>query len=118
MRASSFCGKHSIDAWRCTAVTEGSGTITVAHGVMPVPVPAAAKTEQAFHISQDSLTSTYRDELSDNQTGLTLCHSPCIQINLQNLTATKVGYGFGKRDTGKFNALRGTLLQSSLFIKS
>ena len=28
-----------IDAVYSTAVTEGSGTITVAHGVMPVPVP-------------------------------------------------------------------------------
>ena len=27
---------------------------------------------------------------------------------------TTVGYGFGKRDTGKFNALRGSLCQSSI----
>ena len=101
-----------IDAVYSTAVTEGSGTITVAHGVMPVPVPAVMqlRLRTAIPFSQDFDIHT---ELV-TPTGLALFKAirpVCAQPS--NLTATKVGYGFGKRDTGKFNALRGTLLEKS-----
>ena len=101
-----------IDAVYSTAVTEGSGTITVAHGVMPVPVPAVMqlRLQTAIPFSQDF---DIRTELV-TPTGLALfkaIHPVFAQPS--NLTATKVGYGFGKRDTGKFNALRGTLLEKS-----
>ena len=101
-----------IDAVYSTAVTEGSGTITVAHGVMPVPVPAVMQLRlgTAIPFSQDFDIHT---ELV-TPTGLALfkvIHPVFAQPS--NLTATKVGYGFGKRDTGKFNALRGTLLEKS-----
>lgn len=102
----------AIDAVYSTAVTEGSGTITVAHGVMPVPVPAVMQLRlgTAIPFSQDFEIHT---ELV-TPTGLALfkaIHPVFAQPS--NLTATKVGYGFGKRDTGKFNALRGTLLVKS-----
>jgi len=101
-----------IDAVYSTAVTEGSGTITVAHGVMPVPVPAIMQLRLGTSIpfSQDFDIHT---ELV-TPTGLALfkaIHPVFAQPS--NLTATKVGYGFGKRDTGKFNALRGTLLEKT-----
>ncbi len=101
-----------IDAVYSTAVTEGSGTITVAHGVMPVPVPAVMQLRLGTSIpfSQDFDIHT---ELV-TPTGLALfkaIHPVFAQPS--NLTATKLGYGFGKRDTGKFNALRGTLLEKS-----
>nr|WP_314376449.1 nickel pincer cofactor biosynthesis protein LarC [uncultured Granulicatella sp.] len=101
-----------IDAVYSTAVTEGSGTITVAHGVMPVPVPAVMqlRLQTAIPFSQDFDIHT---ELV-TPTGLALFKviRP-VFAQPSNLTATKVGYGFGKRDTGKFNALRGTLLEKS-----
>ena len=101
-----------IDTVHSTAVTEGSGTITVAHGVMPVPVPAVMQLRLGTSIpfSQDFDIHT---ELV-TPTGLALfkaIHPVFAQPS--NLTATKVGYGFGKRDTGKFNALRGTLLEKT-----
>ena len=101
-----------IDVVYSTAVTEGSGTITVAHGVMPVPVPAVMQLRLGTSIpfSQDFDIHT---ELV-TPTGLALfkaIHPVFAQPS--NLTATKVGYGFGKRDTGKFNALRGTLLEKT-----
>lgn len=101
-----------IDAVYSTAVTEGSGTITVAHGVMPVPVPAVMQLRLGTSIpfSQDFEIHT---ELV-TPTGLALFKAiRPIFAQPSNLTATKVGYGFGKRDTGKFNALRGTLLEKS-----
>ena len=101
-----------IDAVYSTAVTEGSGTITVAHGVMPVPVPAVMQLRlgTAIPFSQDFDIHT---ELV-TPTGLALFKAiRPVFAQPSNLTATKVGYGFGKRDTGKFNALRGTLLEKS-----
>ena len=101
-----------IDAVYSTAVTEGSGTITVAHGVMPVPVPAVMQLRLGTSIpfSQDFEIHT---ELV-TPTGLALFKAiRPIFAQPSTLTATKVGYGFGKRDTGKFNALRGTLLEKS-----
>ena len=101
-----------IDAVYSTAVTEGSGTITVAHGVMPVPVPAVMQLRLGTSIpfSQDFDIHT---ELV-TPTGLALFKAiRPVFAQPSNLTATKVGYGFGKRDTGKFNALRGTLLEKS-----
>ena len=101
-----------IDAVYSTAVTEGSGTITVAHGVMPVPVPAVMQLRLGTSIpfSQDFDIHT---ELV-TPTGLALFKAiRPVFAQPSNLTATKVGYGFGKRDTGKFNALRGTLLVKS-----
>lgn len=101
-----------IDTVYSTAVTEGSGTITVAHGVMPVPVPAVMQLRlgTAIPFSQDFDIHT---ELV-TPTGLALFKAiRPVFAQPSNLTATKVGYGFGKRDTGKFNALRGTLLEKS-----
>ena len=101
-----------IDAVYSTAVTEGSGTITVAHGVMPVPVPAVMQLRLGTSIpfSQDFDIHT---ELV-TPTGLALFKAiRPVFAQPSNLTATKVGYGFGKRDTGKFNALRGTLLEKN-----
>ena len=101
-----------IDAVYSTDVTEGSGTITVAHGVMPVPVPAVMQLRLGTSIpfSQDFDIHT---ELV-TPTGLALFKAiRPVFAQPSNLTATKVGYGFGKRDTGKFNALRGTLLEKT-----
>ena len=103
-----------IDAVYSTAVTEGSGTITVAHGVMPVPVPAVMQLRLGTSIpfSQDFDIHT---ELV-TPTGLALFKAiRPVFGQPSNLTATKVGYGFGKRDTGKFNALRGTLLERTTY---
>ena len=101
-----------IDAVYSTAVTEGSGTITVAHGVMPVPVPAVMqlRLRTSIPFSQDFDIHT---ELV-TPTGLALFKAiRPVFAQPSNLTATKVGYAFGKRDTGKFNALRGTLLEKT-----
>lgn len=101
-----------IDTVYSTAVTEGSGTIIVAHGVMPVPVPAVMQLRlgTAIPFSQDFDIHT---ELV-TPTGLALFKAiRPVFAQPSNLTATKVGYGFGKRDTGKFNALRGTLLEKT-----
>lgn len=96
-----------------TPLVEGSGTIKVAHGVMPVPVPAVMQLRkgtsilihQDFDIKTELITPT----------GLALLKAIHPDFTIpENLEFTTVGYGFGKRDTGKFNALRGSLCQSSI----
>ena len=89
-------------------LVEGSGTIKVAHGVMPVPVPAVMQLRkgtsilihQDFDIKTELITPT----------GIALLKAIHPDFTIpENLEITSVGYGFGKRDTGKFNALRGSL---------
>ncbi|WP_159721317.1 nickel pincer cofactor biosynthesis protein LarC [Enterococcus sp. CSURQ0835] len=94
-----------------TPVTEGSGTITVAHGVMPVPVPAVMQLrknsqipiQQDFEIKTELVTPT----------GLAIFKELAPRFTKPLGTIEKVGYGFGKRETGKFNALRGSLLSAT-----
>lgn len=90
-------------------VIEGAGTIKVAHGVMPVPVPAVMQLRQGTSIlfQQDFSIQT---ELV-TPTGLALFKALKPDFNVPtNLTIGQVGYGFGKKDTGKFNALRGSFV--------
>ncbi|BCA87030.1 hypothetical protein EsVE80_25530 [Enterococcus saigonensis] len=91
-------------------ITEGSGTIEVAHGVMPVPVPAVMQLRkgtnliirQDFEIQTELVTPTGIAIFKEIQP---------IFRPLEGQEIEKVGYGFGKRETGKFNALRGSLLR-------
>lgn len=91
-----------------TPITEGSGTISVAHGVMPVPVPAVMQLRKnsAIPIQQDFEIKT---ELV-TPTGLAIFKELAPVFTKPLGEIEKVGYGFGKRETGKFNALRGSLL--------
>ena len=100
-----------IDTVYSTPLTEGSGTISVAHGEMPVPVPAVMQLRKGttIPITQDF---TVKTELI-TPTGLALLKAmdPIFEPIPSHFTIQSVGYGFGKRDTGKFNALRGSLLK-------
>lgn len=90
-------------------ITEGSGTIEVAHGMMPVPVPAVMQLrkgtelviQQDFEIQTELVTPTGIAIFKELQP---IFSQPDIQ------QIEQVGYGFGKRETGKFNALRGSLM--------
>ncbi|MDV2911966.1 nickel pincer cofactor biosynthesis protein LarC [Pediococcus acidilactici] len=92
-----------------TPITEGSGTIHVAHGEMPVPVPAVMQLRKNYplQIVQDFEVKT---ELV-TPTGLAIFKEISPEFKQPDqLFFEQVGYGFGKRDTGKFNALRGSIL--------
>jgi uncharacterized protein (TIGR00299 family) protein len=98
-----------IDKVYSAPITEGSGTIHVAHGEMPVPVPAVMQLRKNYplKIVQDFEVKT---ELV-TPTGLALFKEIAPEFDTpENMYFSKVGYGFGKRETGKFNALRGSLL--------
>lgn len=90
-------------------VVDGSGFIKVAHGMMPVPVPAVMQLRKNTNIryKQDYDIKT---ELV-TPTGLAIFKELSPNFNIpEELKLIKTGYGFGKRDTGKLNALRGSLV--------
>lgn len=92
-----------------TTLIDGSGFINVAHGMMPVPVPAVMQLRKNMNLPyiQDQ---TIHTELV-TPTGLALIQElqPDTEIP-DEFHILKIGYGFGKRTTGKFNALRGSLI--------
>ena len=78
---------------------------------MPVPVPAVMQLRKgtSIPITQDFTVKTGLI----TPTGLALLKalSPIFEPIPSHLSIESVGYGFGKRETGKFNALRGSLLR-------
>ena len=83
---------------------DGKGTIVCRHGTIPVPVPAV----------MEMLTGSGIPLISENigtelvtPTGMALIkHMAKDYGQMPPMLADKAGYGMGKRETGKFNALR------------
>ncbi len=80
----------------------GSGTVTCAHGVLPVPAPATLKILEGIPIYSTGV----KGELV-TPTGAAIIKNLAEDfIPLPPLSIDKTGYGTGKRDTGQLNALR------------
>lgn len=83
---------------------DGKGFIECQHGTIPVPVPAVMEMLAGSGIpliSEDVQTEMV------TPTGMGIIKTiACSFGNVPELAIEKVGYGAGKRDTGRFNALR------------
>jgi pyridinium-3,5-bisthiocarboxylic acid mononucleotide nickel chelatase len=93
---------------------DGHGFIECQHGIIPVPVPAV------MEMLSDSKIPLISDDINTElitPTGMGIIK--CLTSDYGSMPAMiieKVGYGMGKRDTGKFNALRivmGTLFEEA-----
>jgi uncharacterized protein (TIGR00299 family) protein len=96
-----------IDAIFCSPVHDGKGFIECRRGVIPVPVPAVAEMLSGSGIS--IVTEDVNIEMV-TPTGFGILKglgAKCAQM--PEMDVHGVGFGFGKRDTGRFNALRVTL---------
>jgi len=85
-------------------VHDGHGFIECRHGVLPVPVPAVMEMLTGSGIPY--VCDDVNTELV-TPTGLGLMK--CLASNygyMPGMLIDRVGYGFGKRETGRFNALR------------
>ena len=83
---------------------DGTGFIKCKHGVMPVPVPAVMEMLAGSGIPL--ITEDIQTELvTPTGMGIIKCISSKFGA-MPQMKVEKVGYGMGKRDTGKFNALR------------
>jgi len=102
-----------VDNVKCSTITDGTGFIDVVHGRMPVPVPAVAQmlTERTIPVKQN--TQVHTELLTPTGLGIVKEFVSEFSSLDQNDDIQKVGYGFGKRDTGLFNALRVFVLEKT-----
>lgn len=91
---------------------EGKGFIKCAHGLLPVPVPAVM--EMLCNSKIPLITEDIPFELV-TPTGIGILKMTCSSYGkMPPMAIEKTGYGMGKRNTGRFNALRavvGTLYE-------
>ena len=101
-----------------SALHDGKGYIECQHGILPVPVPAVMEMLSDSQIPL--ITEDVNTELV-TPTGLELLK--CLASDFGNMPAMiidKIGYGMGKRETGRLNALRivmGTLFGEDDFME-
>lgn len=93
----------SIDAWHCSPINVGGGTVDCAHGTFPVPAPATADLLRgmptyAAHIEKELVTPT----------GAALLRALSPNFGPQPaMRVAQIGYGAGSRNPARFaNALR------------
>jgi len=100
-----------IDTILSSPLTDGSGFIEVAHGQMPVPVPAVMQMRVGSAIPIHQRLDRHTELITPTGMGLvkTLVHE--FGPLPTDANPTKIGYGFGKRETGGFNALRAVLFE-------
>jgi uncharacterized protein (TIGR00299 family) protein len=93
-----------VDKIYSSALHEGTGFISCRHGLLPVPVPAVMEMLAGSNIPV--VTEDVNTELV-TPTGIGIIK--CLAHGFGKMPAMaveKIGYGMGKKDTGRFNALR------------
>ncbi|MCP0885813.1 nickel pincer cofactor biosynthesis protein LarC [Ligilactobacillus sp. WILCCON 0076] len=103
-----------IDKLICGPLVDGTGTIKVAHGVMPVPVPAVMqmRTNSAIPFRQRMDVDT--ELVTPTGFGIIKCATTTFGEVPENLILEKIGYGFGTRQINGLNALRSCIYNSLL----
>ncbi|MDR3230792.1 MAG: nickel pincer cofactor biosynthesis protein LarC [Synergistaceae bacterium] len=95
-----------------TSLTEGRGTVTCRHGVLPVPVPAVLNIASAYHIP---LEISDVDSEMVTPTGAGIVAAVRTKDSLpERFVVEKIGIGLGKRDLGRPNLLRAMILSPVL----
>ena len=93
-----------VDRVLCSPVHEGQGFINCRHGRLPVPVPAVVKMLGGSGIS--IITEDIQAELV-TPTGFGILKTVTEGCGkMPEMLVESVGYGFGKTETGRLNALR------------
>ncbi|WP_206460463.1 nickel pincer cofactor biosynthesis protein LarC [Anaerovorax sp. IOR16] len=102
----------NIDRICCSVIQDGHGFIECQHGRLPVPVPAVSQM-----LAESKLTLVSSDVQGElvTPTGFGILKATVSDCGtMPKMKVEKIGYGFGKKKTGKFNALRVYLGTASL----
>jgi len=97
-----------VSEFYCSAPRDGSGTITCQHGLIPVPVPAVMKMAAGAGIPIVIESDVHTEMITPTGFGIIKGLGAKFEPHL-GIVPEKTGYGFGKRDTGRFGAVRVTL---------
>lgn len=93
-----------VDRVYCSPVHEGQGFVNCRHGRLPIPVPAVIQMLQGSGIS--IVTEDIQAELV-TPTGFGILKTVSESCGkMPEMAIEGVGYGFGKTETGRLNALR------------
>ena len=90
-------------------VNVGSGHVHCAHGILPVPAPAAARILQNIPIYAGSVQS----ELCTPTGAALLAHFAASFVPLPQMRISSIGYGMGSKDFPQANCLRAFLGEST-----
>lgn len=102
-----------IDRIVVNNLADGTGTIKIAHGIVPVPVPAVMQlrvgTKIPIHLRSEVTTELI------TPTGMALVK--CLASEFDTTPSgilERTGYGFGNREIGNLNALRASIYNTLL----
>lgn len=103
-----------IEYFISSSISDGHGFINVAHGQMPIPVPAVANMLVDSNVPLNQRTDVNTELLTPTGLGIVKEFTKEFRpIEIED-SIKKVGYGFGSRKTGSFNALRVFLCERDL----
>ena len=92
----------SPDTIIASSVNVGSGHVHCAHGILPVPAPAAARILQNIPI----YAGTIQGELCTPTGAALLAHFAASFEKLPQMRISAIGYGMGSKDFAQANCLR------------
>ena len=87
-----------IDTIMASPLSDGSGFINVAHGQMPVPVPAVMQMRVGSAIPIQQRLDVHTELITPTGMGLVKTLVREFGPLPENAVPTRIGYGFGKRD--------------------
>lgn len=90
----------------CSEVCDGSGFINVAHGVMPVPVPAVMQMRVGAQIPVRQLNNIRTELVTPTGMGILKEIVNNYESVPKDWEIKQIGYGFGDKKIPQFNALR------------
>lgn len=94
-----------VDQVFCSQVYDGTGFIECRHGTIPVPVPAVVEMMKDSNIPVIINEDVKTEMVTPTGFGILEGLNAEFRTKLE-ITVDDVGYGFGNRETGLFNAVR------------